>query len=251
MVSRRTRYCFRWCCFLGFSLLVVRWYPRAMAQSVEEMMGVKQDHCSMAQGTVDCRTFACMVWDNDPARFSEPTQIEVYRGHKRIFTIAPGAPIREWHFWQDGRKLAINFGKKDGLGIYALYDARTGRRVERTVGTRQTRMLPQWAKSPSQLAQESLPEGSAFSQQETLWIDKILTEAGTIRPGMSRRDLLKVFRGEGGLSARTQRTYVFKECPYIKVDAVFSVVGAPGLTESDADQLVSISRPYLAYSIMD
>jgi hypothetical protein len=68
---------------------------------------------------------------------------------------------------------------------------------------------------------------------------------------MNRKDLLKVFGEEGGLSTRTHRTYVYKECPYVKVDAVFSVVGEPGLTESGEDRLISISRPYLAYSVMD
>lgn len=239
------------CCYLlELLLLVPLSCLHATAQSAEEMMGVKRGHCSIAQGTVDGRTFACMVWDNDPAKFSDPTQVEVYRDHRKIFTIAPGLPIREWHFWQDGRNLAVNFGAKDGLENYALYDTRTGARIDLIAGTRETRTLPQWAKSPSQIARESLPEGVAISRQETLWIDKVLREISTIRAGMSRKDLLKVFREEGGLSTRTQRTYVFRECPYIKVDAVFSAVGG-GLSESDEDKLISISRPYLAYSIMD
>ena len=168
-----------------------------------------------------------------------------------MYTIQPGSPIGEWHFWHDGKQLAVHYGFSGELGTFALYDAATGKRVDRLPGSLQSRMLPQWAKSPSQLDQESLPEGSAFSKQETLWIAKVLNEVNTIRAGMSRNDLLKVFREEGGLSTRSHRTYVYKECPYIKVDAVFSVVGAPGLTESGDDKIVSISGPYLAYAIMD
>jgi transcriptional regulator with XRE-family HTH domain len=30
----------------------------------------KAGHCSISQGTFDCRAFACIVWDRDPARFA-------------------------------------------------------------------------------------------------------------------------------------------------------------------------------------
>jgi hypothetical protein len=40
---------------------------------------------------------------------------------------------------------------------------------------------------------------------------------------MTRSDLLKVFATEGGLSWSTQRTYVYRQCPYIKVDVKFEL----------------------------
>jgi hypothetical protein len=64
---------------------------------------------------------------------------------------------------------------------------------------------------------------------------------------MTRSDLQLIFTTEGGISTRTQRTYVFKDCPYIKVDVVFSDTGA---TEAE-DRIVSISRPYLAFAVND
>jgi hypothetical protein len=240
----------RWRCLVALYVLVAPWIPGAAAQSAEEMMGVKEGHCSVAQGTADGKTFACMVWDHDPARFSDPAQIEVYRGHKRIYTIQPGRPIREWHFWHDGRQLAVHYGPDGELGTYVLYEAQTGKQVDRLPGSPQLRSLPQWAKSQSQLEEESLPEGVAFSQQQTLWILKVMSEIGTVRAGMTRKELLKVFSEEGGISTRTHRTYVYKACPYIKVNVVFSSVDA-GDQESGDDKIVSISGPYLAYSIMD
>jgi transposase InsO family protein len=45
-----------------------------------------------------------------------------------------------------------------------------------------------------------------------------------IKPGMTREDVLRVFTTEGGLSFRTQQTYVLKGCPYIHVDVEFSPV---------------------------
>ena len=114
----------RWRCLVALYVLVAPWIPGAAAQSAEEMMGVKEGHCSVAQGTADGKTFACMVWDHDPARFSDPAQIEVYRGHKRIYTIQPGRPIREWHFWHDGRQLAVHYGPDGELGKCRLTQTR-------------------------------------------------------------------------------------------------------------------------------
>jgi hypothetical protein len=58
---------------------------------------------------------------------------------------------------------------------------------------------------------------------------------------------------EGGLSTRKQRTYVLKQCPYIKVDVEFSPVANEKdlLEEMLEDKITKISRPYLQYSITD
>jgi hypothetical protein len=43
----------------------------------------------------------------------------------------------------------------------------------------------------------------------------------TIKPGMTREELLKVFATEGGLSTGLNRTFVSRDCPYFKVDVEF------------------------------
>lgn len=97
------------------------------------------------------------------------------------------------------------------------------------------------------LAQQSLSD-----QEHTKWVASVIDSVGTIRPGMTRGDLLKMFGIERGLSSRQHRTYVYKQCPYMKVDVDFKPVGAPDqLDESATDQIVKISRPYFAYSVMD
>jgi hypothetical protein len=81
----------------------------------------------------------------------------------------------------------------------------------------------------------------------------------TIKPGMTREDLLKVFMTEGGLSTGLQRTFVSRDCPYFKVDVQFKAVGRPGrdgngrvtLQESSQDRILQISRPYLQFRISD
>jgi hypothetical protein len=95
-----------------------------------------------------------------------------------------------------------------------------------------------------------------IDQEHTQWIDHVMRSISTIKPGMTRKDLFSVFSEEGGLSTRTQRRYVYKHCPYVKVDVEFSAVNhvdenQDGLTEKPEDRIVKISRPYLEYSIMD
>ena len=81
----------------------------------------------------------------------------------------------------------------------------------------------------------------------------------TIKPGMTRQDLLTVFTHEGGLSTGLQRTFVSRDCPYFKVDVEFQAVGRPDrdesgrvtLVEDDRDIILRISKPYLEFSVLD
>jgi hypothetical protein len=57
-----------------------------------------------------------------------------------------------------------------------------------------------------------------------------------IKVGMTRADLLKVFTTEGGLSTSLNRTFVYRDCSYIKVDVEFEAVGRPA---RDADGRVN------------
>jgi len=100
---------------------------------------------------------------------------------------------------------------------------------------------------------------SQRSQEHTEWIAKSLREMEKIRVGMTRADLLKVFTTEGGLSTGLNRRYVYRECPYIKVDVEFEPVGRPArdaqgrvtLIEADGDVIKGISKPYLERGITD
>ena len=60
--------------------------------------------------------------------------------------------------------------------------------------------------------------------EHTQWVSRVLAWADDIKSGMTRRDLLRVFVTEGGISTRMHRTYVLKQCPYIKVDVEFGPV---------------------------
>jgi hypothetical protein len=226
--------------------------------SSDEGKLIKMDdgrHCSEVMEAADRQTIGCRVMQDQRLGNTVPTlQLEIYRkgGHKS--TIEPGAPIREWHFWKDGDQVAVYSGPRDRPGVYQLYDSATARLIDKQTEPSNESLLPQWAKSRAEIQDESVPMSSTLNEERTKWIAKVLRQIGTIKPGMRRKDLLAMFRTEGGLSFRTQQTFVSIECPYIKVDVQFKVAtdsGQSGPNEGQNDIIKSVSRPYLAWNLTD
>jgi hypothetical protein len=104
-----------------------------------------------------------------------------------------------------------------------------------------------------QVEDESVPESVELKQQRTAWIAKVLRQLGTIHPGMTRKDLSSVLKTEGGMSTRFQRTYVSRECPYIKMTLRFKAAegDTDAINEKPEDIVISVSGPYLGWSILD
>lgn len=59
-----------------------------------------------------------------------------------------------------------------------------------------------------------------------------------IQAGMTRKELLRVFMEEGGLSTRTHRRYAYRKCGLIKVDVEFAPTGDPGSGEQQPNDLI-------------
>jgi hypothetical protein len=92
---------------------------------------------------------------------------------------------------------------------------------------------------------------SSTDEEHAKWIASVIRTIGAIKPGTTREEMKKILQEEGGISTRTHRTYVYKQCPLIKVTVIFAAADADPSTEKPQDRVVSISRPYLEYSIMD
>ncbi|MDP2898370.1 MAG: hypothetical protein Q8Q12_17670 [bacterium] len=103
------------------------------------------------------------------------------------------------------------------------------------------------------LGEMSLPKAPKRDVKQTEFVALWLKEIQTIKVGMTRKQLLEAFTTEGGLSSRTWRTYVYRRCPYIKVDVEFKSVGneRDQLGQRPEDVIAKISRPYLQWPIMD
>ena len=100
---------------------------------------------------------------------------------------------------------------------------------------------------------EGVYENAVTEAETKLGIDRanVLKECQTIKPGMSRAELCKVFSTEGGLSLVTQRRYVYHDCPYIKVDVDFAPSDPKRDVEKPTDIVTKISKPYLDWSVAD
>ncbi|HEV7906129.1 MAG TPA: hypothetical protein VGO96_19970 [Pyrinomonadaceae bacterium] len=105
----------------------------------------------------------------------------------------------------------------------------------------------------SVFAAQEKRDGREEALKHSEWVAKSLKEMQTVKVGATRADLLRVFGEEGGLSTRVQRTYAYRECPYIKVDVEFRPFGDAGQRhdEHPNDEIIKISRPYLDWSVAD
>ena len=100
---------------------------------------------------------------------------------------------------------------------------------------------------------EQARQASGFDEEHTEWIATALRSMQTIKVGMTRSELMKVFTTEGGLEFKnataSQRTYVFRKCPYIKVDVKLAI-SSPN-EDLPTDKITEISRPYLGWTVTD
>jgi hypothetical protein len=93
------------------------------------------------------------------------------------------------------------------------------------------------------------PERAAHDH--VTWVSHTLEKMEIIKPGMTRWDLLKVFRTEGGISTGLRQTFVSQDCPYFKVDVEFKSGAGPDkpgvviLPQDNRDIIVKVSKPYL------
>jgi hypothetical protein len=96
---------------------------------------------------------------------------------------------------------------------------------------------------------EPHPNPSQIDGEHTAWVADVLNATETVKAGMTRADLMNVFTTEGGLSTTSQQTYVYRQCPYIKVDVKF----APSSRDKElpTDKILEISRPYLSWYVAD
>jgi hypothetical protein len=80
----------------------------------------------------------------------------------------------------------------------------------------------------------------------TQWIADSLREIQSLKPGMTRADLLKIFEEEGGLSTRFERRYAYRDCPYIKINVKFDPT-----SERPDYKISQISQPFLEWPVTD
>ncbi len=90
------------------------------------------------------------------------------------------------------------------------------------------------------------------TQEHIAWVHHTLEKMETIKPGMTRWDLLHVFRTEGARQTFTmggaptvlRERFVSQDCPYFKIDVEFQ----PTFGIPNRDVIVKVSKPYVQFS---
>ena len=90
------------------------------------------------------------------------------------------------------------------------------------------------------------------TQDHAAWLKEVLERMETIKPGMTRWDLLQVFRTDGtrqtfrmeGAPSVLRETFVSQDCPYFKIVVEFQ----PIIDGPNRDVIVRVSKPYLQSS---
>ena len=131
--------------------------------------------------------------------------------------------------------------------MHILFDAVTGKALEKLAEPSNETSLPRWAKSRLQVQIDSVDSSPALSEGRTKWIMKVLWQTSKIRPGMKRSDLLTLYGMAGGFHSQAAATFVLKECAYIQMDVRFKA----GSTGSNDDIIESVSKPYLDWMKLD
>ena len=89
-------------------------------------------------------------------------------------------------------------------------------------------------------------------QDHAAWLTHVFERMETIKPGMTRWDLLHVFRTEGarptftmaGAPSVLRETFVSQDCPYLKIDVEFQ----PALGVPNRDVILKVSKLYVQFS---
>ncbi len=90
-------------------------------------------------------------------------------------------------------------------------------------------------------------------QDHAAWLTQVLGKMSTIKPGMTRWDLLHVFRTEegaprmyeGGPATGLRETFVSQDCPYFKIDVEFKPWS---FDLPNQDVIVKVSKPYVQFA---
>lgn len=91
--------------------------------------------------------------------------------------------------------------------------------------------------------------GPCTNPELSQWIGSSLAQIETLQVGMTRADVERLFITDGGLSQLDRQTYVFRDCPYIKIDVEFTLMEAGKIRPGD--RITVLSKPYLGHPRAD
>jgi hypothetical protein len=110
--------------------------------------------------------------------------------------------------------------------------------------------MPSRLRVPLKRAHLAASSAGCTRESHVTWLRTCETDALRL-PGTTREDLLRVFREEGGISTRTQRTYFHPRCQNLKVTVTFDEVGPADPWGESAQDVVLTAVPFIGFFIAD
>jgi len=94
--------------------------------------------------------------------------------------------------------------------------------------------------------------GEPEKENECALVSGALKAVQELAPGSSRALLEQKFEVDGGMQFPGNSRYLFRQCPYVKIDVEFQ---GDGIKDRAAllptDKIVRVSKPYLEYPSSD
>jgi hypothetical protein len=144
-----------------------------------------------------------------------------------------------------GHKRKISYRMKDRNGKICAEGSLPATRMD----------LGQWMVRPRPFTRLFLIATRSFQH---VWLAHLIDRMDSIKPGMTRLDLLQVFKPEGRPPTPTTKglrrgRFVGEDCPYFKIDVEFEPVARPDIgygllgfsPEDNRDVILKVSRPYV------
>jgi hypothetical protein len=98
----------------------------------------------------------------------------------------------------------------------------------------------------------SQPMGLRQINEQEHWLLQLLEKTRSIKPGITRSQLLHTFDEEAGLQTIPASRYVLKDCPLVKIDITFNQAKSGSNTGTDKDPTIkAVSSVYVDLPICD
>lgn len=95
-------------------------------------------------------------------------------------------------------------------------------------------------------------QGPAPGAGACAMVQQALADSRRVAPGVSREEVEKYFKNDGGLQFPPHTRYTYRQCDYIKLEVDFDPAPSPGkdFTSPD-DKVKNVSKLFIDYPLKD
>ncbi len=96
-------------------------------------------------------------------------------------------------------------------------------------------------------------DNNQVDENNCKFIEKSMEEVSTLKVGMKRKNLLKMFHQDSGISGVMDQRSVYEKCEFIKINVKFELTEKNKNFSADnpEDKIIEISKSYLEHPFYD